>query len=53
MGDEKKEVKEAKEVKEESKEKKTEGKKSFLSENALEIITVILLGITALLTACK
>ena len=51
MGDEKKEVKEAKEVKEESKEKKTEGKKSFLSENALEIITVILLGITALLTA--
>ena len=51
MGEEKKEVKETKEVKEEGKEKKTEGKKSVLSENALEIITVILLGITALLTA--
>ena len=32
-------------------EKKAEGKKSFLDENKLEIITVILLGITALLTA--
>lgn len=32
-------------------EKKTEGKKSFLNENTLEIITVVLLGITALLTA--
>ena len=32
-------------------EKKTEGKKSFLDENKLEIITVILLGITALRTA--
>ena len=48
--DEKKEIKE--EVKEEAKEaKKTEGKKPLLSENALEVITVILLGITALLTA--
>ena len=32
-------------------EKKTGEKKSFLNENSLEIITVILLGITALLTA--
>ena len=32
-------------------EKKAEGKKSFLDENKLEIVTVILLGITALLTA--
>ena len=32
-------------------EKKTEEKKSFLNESTLEIITVILLGITALLTA--
>ena len=32
-------------------EKKTVDKKSFLNENSLEIITVILLGITALLTA--
>ena len=47
MGDEKKEVSEVKETKE----VKAEGKKSFLSENALEVITVILLGITALLTA--
>ena len=50
MGEEKKEVSEVKETKE-TKEVKTEGKKSFLSENALEVITVILLGITALLTA--
>ena len=47
MGDEQKEVSEVKETKE----VKAEGKKSFLSENALEVITVILLGITALLTA--
>ena len=52
--DEKKEIKEdvkaeAKEVKKAA--QKTEGKKSLLSENALEVITVILLGITALLTA--
>lgn len=47
MGDEKKEVSEVKETKE----VKAEGKRSFLSENALEVITVILLGITALLTA--
>ncbi len=32
-------------------EKKAEGKKSFLNENTLEILTVILLGMTALLTA--
>lgn len=47
MGDEKKEIQEEKEVKE----VKAEGKKSFLSENTLEVLTVILLGITALLTA--
>ena len=59
MEDEKKEIKEVEEVKEtkeaektkETKEVKTKGKKSFLSENALEVITVILLGVTALLTA--
>ena len=56
MGDEKKEVSEVKETTEtnetkEVKEVKAEGKKSFLNENSLEIITVILLGITALLTA--
>ena len=53
MEDEKKEikeeVKEEKEVKAVKEEKKD--KKSFLSENRLEVITVILLGITALLTA--
>ena len=53
MEEEKKEVSEVKETKEtkETKKYKTEGKKSFLNENSLEIITVILLGITALLTA--
>lgn len=50
MEEEKKEIKEeVKEEKEVKKEKKD--KKSFLNENSLEIITVILLGITALLTA--
>jgi len=49
MEEEKKEVSEVKET--EKKEVKAEGKKSFLNENTLEIITVILLGITALLTA--
>ena len=52
MGDEKKEISEVKETEtKETKKAKAEGKKSFLSENALEVITVILLGITALLTA--
>ena len=55
MGDEKNEIneikEEVKETKEETKTKKAEGKKSFLNENSLEILTVILLGITALLTA--
>lgn len=47
MGDEKKEVEKV----EETKKVKAEGKKSFFSENMLEVITVVLLGITALLTA--
>lgn len=53
MEEEKKAVSEAKETKDakEAKKGKSEGKKSFLNENSLEIITVILLGITALLTA--
>ena len=54
MEEEKKEVSEVKETaetKETKKAAKAEGKKSFLNENSLEIITVILLGITALLTA--
>ena len=53
MEEEKKEVSEVKETKEskETKKSKAEGKKSFLNENSIEIITVILLGITALLTA--
>ena len=47
MGDEKNEVKKV----EETKETKASEKKSFLSENALEVLTVVFLGITALLTA--
>lgn len=56
MGDEKKEAIKTEETKaaekaKETKEVKAEGKKSFLNENVLEVITVVLLGITALLTA--